>query len=244
VSGTPREAATPRVEAQVAAAKPAPAPQPVAPSELVYSVSRVTPADPASPGTASQPAPPLEFAVLAAIVIAGQPPVLTLQVGGNAVTVREGDVISGYRVERIDRDRVTLVHVASGSRSERLYADAAPVSSSATVASAASAPAAPFAAQTQSFGPIPANAPANRISAPSTSMATPPPPVNYVPPRPPAGATVHDNPLVGAVLPSVPGQAPPGMSGPRPSPARPGDPVPQGPMPTPVPPNAQGPTRR
>ncbi len=181
-----------------------------------------------APGAAPTPVPPA-FSIVGAILFPGRKAALTLRVAGELRTVAEGDMIEGYRVERIDRDRVALLHVDSGRRLERLYADSVPASTAPVVASASAGGTGPY--------------------APPAVASTPPlpsaqPPVNYTPPRAPAGATINDNPLVGAIIPNSPGQAPPGMSGPRPVPLRPGQAPPPGPIPTPVPPNAQGPVAR
>ncbi len=191
-----------------------------------------------APTTAAPPtaiAPPA-FSVVGAILFPGRKPALTLRVGGELRTLAEGDILEGYRVERIERERVVLVHVQSGSRVERGYGES-DSSSPAPVVAAVSPASGPFAPPVSSVAPVPAQAAAT-TSTPSAPSAP------YVAPRPPPGATVHDNPLVGAIIPSSPGQSPPGMSGPRPVPLAPGQAPPPGPVALPVPPNAQGPTSR
>ena len=183
---------------------------------------------PGSPALAAAPAPPA-FAVVGAILFPGRKPALTLRVAGELRTVAEGDMIEAYRVERIDRDRVVLLHAESGSRVERLYADSGSTGSAAVVASSATG------------GPF---APPPSTTATVTVAPALVPPASYVPPRAPLGATVNDNPLVGAIIPAAPGQAPPGISGPRPVQLRPGQAPPPGPIAMPVPPNAQGPVSR
>ena len=224
-----------------AAEAPAPAPAPVASAPAPIGSGAIVlspiqfsakPADsyPAATGGAGPAAPPA-FSVVGAVALPGQKPALTLRIGGELRTVREGEMIDTYRVERIDRDRVVLLHVESGSRVERMYADAVSPGSAPVVASAPTG------------GPFAPPAPSAGAASPTPTPA-PAPPVNYVAPRAPAGATVNDNPLVGAIIPTAPGQAPPGMTGPRPIPLRPGQPPPPGPVPMPVPPNAQGPAPR
>lgn len=233
---TPSRAAAAPAAPAAPASRPSPDVPQFAPRVHVTSESAPAPG-PATPAAALDP---LRFSVVAVMLLPGQKPALTLLLDGNSITVREGDTVAGYRVQSIASDRVTLVHLATQSQVERLYADLSapagpvvPVPAPATVASAhAPAPSAPF-------GPAPAAVAAPAPQPPPRVPATP-----YMPPRPPAGASVHDNPLVGAVLPHAPGQAPPGISGPRPSPTRPGDPVPAGPVATPVPPGVQGPQRR
>jgi hypothetical protein len=157
------------------------------------------------------PAAPPAFTVVGAILLPGRKPALTMRVGGDLRTVSEGDTLEGYRVERIERDRVILAHIGSGARSEHAYGDTvASVPSSPVVASAPSA-AGPFVPSPSAPPPVAAAPPAN-VALPSA---------NYVPPRAPPGATVKRQPARRRDHPHHAGPAPPGMSGPRPVPLRP-----------------------
>jgi hypothetical protein len=168
---------------------------------------------------------------------------VTLLVDGNSITVSEGGTIAGYRIERIARDRMTVVDIATGISTERAFDDLAPPQNIASNAPPAPAWAPVFAAQPQQQPFVIPPGPADFAARPAAASLPPTTATPGIPPRAPPGATVQDSPLVGAILPVTPGQAPPGITGPR-STLRPGDPLPQGPTPMPIPPNAQGPTRR
>jgi hypothetical protein len=221
--------------APATAANSAPASTSAASAAITFAPRAVdtTPAAGAASPTSGAAVAPPSFTIVGAVLFPGRQPALTLRVAGELRTVVQGDVIDGFRVESIDRDRVVLVHVESGSRFERLYADAGSMNAAPVATSASGGPLA------QAQAPAASNTPAA-----AAAPATPTPPVNYNPPRAPAGATVNDNPLVGAIIPTSPGQAPPGMSGPKPVPLRPGQAPPAGPVAIPVPPNAQGPVPR
>src|SRR5438105_15440968 len=74
-----------RLQTAAANAKASPAPQAAVAGEPAYVAPRAMPAEAASPSTPA--AAPLQFAVLAAVVIPGEKPVLTLLIGGDSVTV-------------------------------------------------------------------------------------------------------------------------------------------------------------
>jgi hypothetical protein len=228
-----REAAPPSAATTVSTAPQfvapaAPPPAPPSSGAIAFSPRPVEAPSPGNIPLARSVAPPT-FSVVGAVLLPGQKPALTLRVAGELRTVMEGDMIDGHRVERIEPDRVVLLHLESGSRVERLYADLGPTNSAPIVASAS--------------GGAATAVPSPGAATAATALYTPPVPT-YVAPVPPPGATVNDNPLVGAIIPTAPGQAPPGMSGPRPVPLRPGQAPPPGPVPMPVPPNAQGPVTR
>lgn len=238
-----RDAPTPASKASAKAPATVAAPAPAPPTTAAPTMAPPRPNVPETAVAAPQTVPQLLLTVLARLAFPGEKPALTVMVGGFSATLREGDTFGdGFRLERIDTDRLVALHVATNTRIEKRFDELtggggavaqAPVAPTPTTAPVAAAPSTPFV-------PPPSRPPAPPAGSVQPTFVPP----AFTPQRSQAGSTVNDNPLVGAVLPSTPGKAPPGVEGPKPTPIRPGDPPPAGPKPQPIPPGTPGPIPR
>src|SRR5688500_15340043 len=101
-SVAPQPGAVARPTPSPAAAEPRPAA--AAPDVPQFAPRVHVSGEPApAPGAATPTAAiqPLNFSVVAVMLLPGERPALTLLLDGNSITVREGDTVAGYRVQSI-----------------------------------------------------------------------------------------------------------------------------------------------
>ena len=114
----------PAMPPQPAAADPAPSLALRSPSEAqATNLFAVRSWQPPAPPPAAQPpapppkAPPLPFTYIGRMTVDGQPVVFVNQ-GTDALTLRQGDVLPGYRVEAISARALTFVYLPLNQRQQ------------------------------------------------------------------------------------------------------------------------------